>query len=42
MGKSKISVEENVHVVMIALNRPEKRNDFDSEIYRDLRLTYGE
>ena len=42
MGKSKISVEENGHVLMIALNRPEKRNAFDLEMYRDLSLAYGE
>ena len=42
MAKSKISVEENNHVLMIALNRAEKRNAFDFEMYRDLSLAYGE
>ena len=42
MGKSKISVEKNGHVLMIELNRPEKRNAFDLEMYRDLSLAYGE
>ena len=42
MSKSKISVEENGHVLMIGLNRPEKRNAFDLEMYRDLSLAYGE
>ena len=42
MAKSKISVEENDHVLMIALNRSEKRNAFDFEMYQDLSLAYGE
>jgi len=42
MVKSKVSVEENGHVLMIELNRPEKRNAFDLEMYRDLSLAYGE
>ena len=42
MAKSKISVEENDYVLMIALNRPEKRNAFDFEMYQDLSLAYGE
>ena len=42
MGKSKVSIEENDHVLMIGLNRPEKRNAFDLEMYRDLSLAYGE
>ena len=42
MSKNKISVEENDHVLMIELNRSEKRNAFDFEMYRDLSLAYGE
>jgi len=42
MGKSKVSIEEINHVLMIALNCPEKRNAFDLEMYRDLSLAYGE
>lgn len=42
MGKSKVSVEENDEVLMIKLNRPEKLNAFDLEMYRDLSLAYGE
>lgn len=42
MTTSKISVEENDHVLMIGLNRAEKRNAFDFEMYRDLSLAYGE
>lgn len=42
MATSKISVEEIDHVLMIGLNRPEKRNAFDFEMYRDISLAYGE
>lgn len=42
MHKSKVSVEENDHVLLIELNRSEKRNAFDVEMYRDLSLAYGE
>ena len=42
MSTSKVSVEKNGHVLMIALNRPEKRNAFDIEMYRELGLAYGE
>ena len=42
MGKSKVSFEENGRVLVIELNRPEKRNAFDLEMYRDLSLAYGE
>jgi len=42
MGKSKVSVDENDHILIIELNRPEKRNAFDLEMYRDLSLAYGE
>jgi len=42
MSKSKVTIEENDHVLIIELNRPEKRNAFDVEMYRDLSLAYGE
>ena len=42
MGKSKVSVETNEHVFIIKLNRPEKMNAFDLDMYRDLGLAYGE
>lgn len=42
MGKSKVLIEKNDHVLVIELNRPEKRNAFDLEMYRDLSLAYGE
>ena len=42
MGKSKVLTEEHDHVLMIKLNRSEKRNAFDLEMYRDLSLAYGE
>lgn len=42
MEKSKVLVEENNHVLMIKLNRAEKHNAFDLEMYRDLGQAYGE
>jgi len=42
MAKSKISIKENDHVLMIEVNRSEKRNAFNFEMYRDLSLAYGE
>lgn len=42
MGKSKVSVETNEHVLIIKLNRSEKMNAFDLDMYRDLSLAYGE
>ncbi len=42
MGSTKVSIEKNDHVLMITLNRPEKLNAFDLEMYRDLSLAYGE
>jgi len=41
MGK-KVIVEEKNHVLMMELNRPEKRNAFDLDMYRELSLAYGE
>jgi len=42
MGKDKVSIETRDHVLTIELNRPEKLNAFDLEMYRDLSLAYGE
>lgn len=42
MSKNKISVREDGHVLMIGLNRPEKYNAFDLEMYRDLGIALGE
>ncbi|NNF98620.1 MAG: crotonase/enoyl-CoA hydratase family protein [Desulfobacteraceae bacterium] len=42
MGTAKIHVEKNGHVLMIAVNRPEKRNAFSVEMYCDLASAYGE
>ncbi len=42
MDKSRVSTEEKNHVFIIELNRPEKLNAFDLELYRDLSLAYGE
>jgi enoyl-CoA hydratase len=41
MGTSKVTVEEHGHVLMIGLSRPEKRNAFDLDMYRDLGMAYG-
>lgn len=42
MNDSKISVETQGHVLMIGLNRPDKRNAFDLDMYRQLGAAYGE
>jgi enoyl-CoA hydratase/carnithine racemase len=42
MGKRKVSVETNEHVLIIKLNRSEKMNAFDLDMYRELSLAYGE
>ena len=42
MGNTKVSVEARDHVFMMTLNRPEKLNAFDLDMYRDLSLAYGE
>lgn len=39
---TKISVETQGHVLLIGINRPEKRNAFDLDMYRDLGAAYGE
>ncbi len=42
MSDQKLIVEEKDHVLMMGLNRPEKRNAFDLEMYRELSMAYGE
>ncbi|MEE4380210.1 MAG: crotonase/enoyl-CoA hydratase family protein [Candidatus Competibacteraceae bacterium] len=42
MSESKISVETQGHVLLIGLNRAEKRNAFDLQMYSDLGAAYGE
>ncbi len=37
----KITVEKKGHILLIGLNRPEKRNAFDVEMYWDLAKAYG-
>lgn len=38
----KVIIEEINHVLIIKLNRPDKRNAFDLEMYQDLSVAYGE
>ena len=42
MTTTKVTVEARGHVLMIGLNRPEKRNAFDLDMYLDLSIAYGE
>lgn len=42
MSTNSLVVETRGHVLMIGLNRPEKRNAFDLDMYRELTLAYGE
>lgn len=42
MAKACVSVEEKDHVLVIRLNRPEKRNAFNLALYRELSEAYGE
>lgn len=42
MSGKKVIVEEKNHVLMMELNRPEKRNAFDLEMYLELSMAYGE
>jgi enoyl-CoA hydratase len=42
MDYTKITVEIRGHVVLMGLNRPEKRNAFDLEMYEELAYAYGE
>lgn len=39
---SKVTIETQGHVLLIGLNRAEKRNAFDVDMYCDLGLAYGE
>lgn len=39
---SKISVEREGHVLLIGMNRPEKRNALDLDMYWKLAAAYGE
>jgi enoyl-CoA hydratase/carnithine racemase len=38
----KITIETHHHLLLIGLNRPEKRNAFDIEMYQELGVAYGE
>ncbi|MGE5396768.1 MAG: crotonase/enoyl-CoA hydratase family protein [Chitinophagales bacterium] len=42
MGTDKIIVERRGHVLLMGLNRPEKRNALDLEMYYGLARAYGE
>jgi enoyl-CoA hydratase/carnithine racemase len=42
MAETKITLETRDHVLLIGINRPEKRNAFDLDMYRDLGSAYGE
>ncbi|HPD05821.1 MAG TPA: enoyl-CoA hydratase, partial [Spirochaetota bacterium] len=37
----KITVEKRGYILLIGLNRPEKRNAFDVDMYWDLAKAYG-
>lgn len=39
---SRVTVERSGHVLLIGLNRPDKMNAFDVEMYRELAGAYGE
>ncbi|WDP91599.1 MAG: crotonase/enoyl-CoA hydratase family protein [Desulfobacter sp.] len=38
---SKVEIRTQGHVLLMGLNRPEKRNAFDLEMYRELSAAYG-
>ncbi len=42
MTYTRITVEERGPILMMGLNRPEKRNAFDLEMYAELAAAYGE
>jgi enoyl-CoA hydratase/carnithine racemase len=42
MAYTKITVEQRDHILLMGLNRPEKRNAFDIEMYVELAEAYGE
>jgi enoyl-CoA hydratase len=41
LSGGKITVEQRGYVLLMGLNRPEKRNAFDVEMYQDLAEAYG-
>lgn len=41
MTDRKVTVETQGHVLLIGLNRPDKRNAFDLDMYRELGVAYG-
>ncbi len=42
MRKPRVSVDQDGHILVMKLNRPEKLNAFDLDMYRELSLAYGE
>lgn len=42
MGYTRITAETHGHLLLMGLNRPEKRNAFDLEMYEELAGAYGE
>lgn len=42
MSTKKVSVEREGHVLLIGMNRPEKRNALDLDMYWELATAYGE
>lgn len=42
MSAKKVSVEREGHVLLIGMNRPEKRNALDLDMYWELAAAYGE
>lgn len=42
MNEGKVTVEEHGNILMVGLNRKDKLNAFDVEMYRDLGRAYGE
>lgn len=42
MHHTRITIETRGYVLLMGLNRPEKRNAFDLEMYEELASAYGE
>ena len=40
--QNKLLIDTRGHVLLMGLNRPEKRNAFDLDLYRELSGAYGE
>ncbi|MDT8377581.1 MAG: hypothetical protein RQ739_01725, partial [Desulfotignum sp.] len=40
--QNKLLIDTRGHVLLMGLNRPEKRNAFDLDLYRRLSLAYGD